>query len=295
MTRPGRPATPVTSSAVDQVPSSQATASPDPTRPAHRSDWYPDPTGRFEFRYHNGMIWTGDVSADGNRFLDPLPSATAAPETVEASSRQIPSAQVPYAPIPFAEPSGTGRSRAAFVLGLSSFLVGWVPFLCIVAIAAAVVGIVLGIGVLRRDARSRRDGGANADGHSYAVAGVVLAPIGLLVSGLGIWLSALAIREVNEFSNVGAHHTTDVSCKVDDGIATYTGTITNDSSEAHSYHVTIEFLRPDTSVRMHITSTTVDDVAPGDTATVSVDEVVAEDDLDCNVVDVTGPLPFGQS
>ena len=73
------------------------------------------------------------------------------------------------------------------------------------------------------------------------------------------------------------------------------GTITNESSKIRSYEVTVEFLRPGTSVRRYIASTSVDDVAPGATAPVIVNEVVSDEELDCNVVSVSGPLPFGQS
>lgn len=274
---------------MEQVPSSQATAPSTPpasTPPAstapYRADWYPDPTGRFEFRYHNGQIWTGDVSVDGNRFLDPLPLGTTWPQQRSAGVAHVPLV-------------GSGRARAAFVLGLCSLLVGWVPFLCVVAIGAAIVALVLGLGALRRDARARRDGRGDSRGHGQAVAGVILAPLGLAVSVLGVWLSVLAIREVQTFTNVGAHTTSDTSCVVRNGTATYTGSITNESRETHSYEITVEFRRPGTSVRLHIASTSVTDVEPGGTAIVTVSEVVPEEQLDCSVYDVTGPLPFGQS
>ena len=273
---------------MDQGPSSQVAAPVG--APPYRPDWYPDPTGRFEFRYHNGQAWTGDVSVDGNRFLDPL--------SPYGSGAGWPSAEglrPTFAPTDFAPDTGSGRARAAFVLGLCSFLIGWVPFLCIVAIIGAVVGLVLGIGVLRRDARARRDGAGNSRAHGYAVAGVALAPLGLAISVLGVWLSVVAIREVRTFANVGAHTITDIRCDVSDSVATYAGTITNDSPDTHSYQVTVEFLRPGTSARLHIASTTVDDVEPGESGQIVVSESVPEDELDCRVLDVTGPLPFGQS
>ncbi|MCU1397793.1 MAG: hypothetical protein JWN62_902 [Acidimicrobiales bacterium] len=267
---------------MDQVPT-----------PAYRADWYPDPTGRFEFRYFNGQAWTGDVSVDGNRFLDPL---------------VVPGAgQASFAHVPFAQPrgSGTGKARAAFVLGLCSFLVGWVPFLCFIAIGAAIVGLVLGIGVLRRERQDRSAaataaGGAGASmprpaGHGYAVGGIVMAPLGLAISVLGVWLSVLAIREVNDFTNVGAHHNEQSACAVVDGVATYSGTITNDSSTAREYNVTIEFDRKGTTSRVAIGSDAVGTVQPGGSAHVAVAESTVADDVDCRIFSVTGPLPFGQS
>lgn len=45
-----------------------------------RPDWYADPTGRHEYRYHNGERWTGDVSDAGRRGLDPLEPGSSSPQ-----------------------------------------------------------------------------------------------------------------------------------------------------------------------------------------------------------------------
>jgi DNA polymerase-3 subunit epsilon len=34
--------------------------------------WYPDPTGRFQFRYWDGATWTVHVSSNGQTYLDPF-------------------------------------------------------------------------------------------------------------------------------------------------------------------------------------------------------------------------------
>lgn len=36
------------------------------------ADWYPDPTGRHQYRYWNGVAWTGHVADDGLASTDPL-------------------------------------------------------------------------------------------------------------------------------------------------------------------------------------------------------------------------------
>lgn len=250
--------------------------------PSHRPDWYPDPTGRFEFRCHNGVSWTGDVSVDGNRFLDslraPVPGFASHDAPMGANTGN----------------PGTVKAKAAFILGICSFLVGWVPFLCLFAAAAAVLAIVFGIGVLHRQRREHRDP-TDRPGRGYAVAGLAIAPLGLLVSGVGVWLSVLTLHAVQNFTEVGQYRIENVSCNVDSSLATYRGSITNDSAKTRSYDVTVEFLRPGTSVRRYIGTTSVDDVAPGSTADVVVNEVVSDKELACNVVSVTGPLPFGQS
>jgi hypothetical protein len=258
-----------------------ASTAVEPPAPSHRPDWYPDPTGRFEYRYHNGASWTGDVSADGHRFLDPL----------RAPASFTP---VPFGVVPFQETTGTAKAKAAFILALCSFLVGWVPFLCLFAAAAAILAIIFGVGVLRRHRREHRVE-SDRPGRGYAIAGLSIAPVALLVSGVGVWLSVLTLREVQSFTEVGRYSTHDIACNVDSRLATYRGTITNESTQTHSYEITIEFLRPGTSVRRYIASTSVDDLAPGSTADVIVNEVVSDAELDCNLVSVTGPLPFGQS
>ena len=91
------------------------------------SGWYPDPAGRYELRFHNGEVWTADVSTGGQRFVDRLP--------IEAPRRQ-----------------GNGVAVAAMVCGIASVVTGWVPFVVVIGLAAAIVAIVLGIVGLRRSA-----------------------------------------------------------------------------------------------------------------------------------------------
>ncbi len=39
---------------------------------SHPADWYPDPMGRYEFRYWNGTDWTEHVSSQGQTAIDPV-------------------------------------------------------------------------------------------------------------------------------------------------------------------------------------------------------------------------------
>jgi hypothetical protein len=284
-----RDAAPVSSCAVDPDTPKHAASVAAEAGPAaeHEPSWHPDPTGRFEFRFHNGRAWTGDVSVDGNRFLDPLRRPDAGPDGPAG-----------FTNVPFQRSSGTGNARAAFVLGLCSFLVAWVPFLCFLGMAGAIIALVFGIGFLRRERTERARQGQKdprAPGHGYALAGVILAPLALLLSGVGIWLSMVAFDRVQAFTEVGNYATKDVSCNVDHSLATYTGTITNLSSSTRSYDITIEFLRSGTSVQLYLQNTAVGDVAPGATKTYVVNKVVNQPTLDCAIASVTGPLPFGQS
>ncbi len=51
--------------AVDPAPAAPASTS------AYTPDWYPDPHGRFDQRYHNGTVWTAYVARDGEQLTDP--------------------------------------------------------------------------------------------------------------------------------------------------------------------------------------------------------------------------------
>ncbi|CAN5280049.1 hypothetical protein BH23ACT9_BH23ACT9_03170 [soil metagenome] len=44
---------------------------------APAADWYPDPSGRFQFRYWDGEAWTGHVSTEGKTDWDPPGDAEA--------------------------------------------------------------------------------------------------------------------------------------------------------------------------------------------------------------------------
>ncbi len=41
--------------------------------PAAAAGWYPDPSGRFEHRWHDGQNWTSKVATQGQQHDDPLP------------------------------------------------------------------------------------------------------------------------------------------------------------------------------------------------------------------------------
>jgi uncharacterized protein YxjI len=47
----------------------------------HVADWYPDPGGKHELRYHDGSQWTDHVSNHGRQATDPLLSGGAVPTT----------------------------------------------------------------------------------------------------------------------------------------------------------------------------------------------------------------------
>jgi Protein of unknown function (DUF2510) len=41
----------------------------------HAPGWFPDPLGRFDYRYWDGAQWSEHVSRDGQTYVDPLKHA----------------------------------------------------------------------------------------------------------------------------------------------------------------------------------------------------------------------------
>jgi hypothetical protein len=56
------------------APPPSSPASPPPPAPASvQANWYPDPSGKHQYRYYDGSRWTDDVSDNGIALKDPLP------------------------------------------------------------------------------------------------------------------------------------------------------------------------------------------------------------------------------
>lgn len=50
----------------------------------HAANWYADPTGRHQLRYHNGTTWTEHISNNGQQSTDPVEATTPAVATTTA-------------------------------------------------------------------------------------------------------------------------------------------------------------------------------------------------------------------
>jgi hypothetical protein len=92
------------------------------TTPAMEAGWQPDPTGRHEYRYHDGSSWTDNVSDGGTASTDPMPAAEPAePE---------PAPPAP-GPAPFARPQATKKSKVPIIAAVAAVLVIIVAFLAL--------------------------------------------------------------------------------------------------------------------------------------------------------------------
>jgi len=243
--------------------------------------WLPDPTGRYEFRWHNGTAWTADVSVHGNRFVDPAGAGPAA-----AGAMAPPAPQPGWPPVAARSPvpgaPGAGMAIASFVLGISSLIIGLLPFVVLLAFAGAVIGLVLGIRVLRTkgDRPPPRAG--------LATAGVVLSSLAFVTCAIGVALTVQVIRAIKELREAGPHEVSLTRCQQDGRLADVRGTITNLDEVTNSYVVAVELSHGDGVLA--VLSVHVDDVTPGGTEPFSTSEFLDEEgSLECRIVEVRGP------
>lgn len=215
--------------------------------------WYPDPGGRHDLRYYNGVRWTGDVATDGRRYVAPL----------------TPTPDGPH-------PPGARGGMFALVAGVVALAIAWIPFVFVVGAILAVLAIVAGL-------RARREPSQRGP----AVAGIVTGGTALLLAAGGCWLSVVVIQEVRRFNGVGEYEAVVNQCEEVDGSTRAVGTITNLDDDRHSYVVTVQFT-PDRTAWIQ-----VDDVGPGEVREFTVEDDFVVGSLDCAVTDVTGPFPFG--
>jgi Protein of unknown function (DUF2510) len=248
--------------------------------------WYPDPTGRFEFRYHNGVGWTADVSTGGRRFVDQLGQfgqPTGWPITPGASG------QTP----------GKGMAVAAFVIGLVSLSIAWLPFLFVLAAVGAVLSVIFGVLGLRNAAR--HDG----YGRGYAIAGIVLAVAAALLCIAGFLFTRAVLREVGDFLDPGEYEVELTRCDTEERstdsqpnvvfvvprLVTVEGNITNLGEQATSYTITLDYLV--NGVRTESDTVTVSTVQAGETTAFEATAFVeTATPVACVVAEVFGPTPF---
>jgi hypothetical protein len=222
------------------------------------SGWYPDPTGRFEYRYHNDREWTADVASGGRRFVDPLP-ATPAP----------------------AEPGGNGLAVAGMVCGVVAVVIAWVPFVAVLGLITALVGLALSIPGL---ARSRRTGSRRA----FAIAGIITSACALVLGVLGVVLTVALVRAIDRFDDPGPYDARLTACTAEGREIVATGQVENLGNDTQTYSVLVR-LSPDAVERV-----VVEDVPAGATADFEARERAAVDDEpDCRILAVDGPPPFG--
>jgi hypothetical protein len=248
-----------------------------------RADWYPDPTGRYEYRYYNGVSWTADVSRDGERTVDP--AATSTSEAVRP----------PVTPGgPLLGPSGgaggmrNGKATAALVLGIVALGLSWVPFLFV---AGAVCGLLaIAYGVVARRATPR-------DPRGFDGVGIILGAAALVVCALGVFLTVRVVGEIDKFSNPPDYDVELTRCALDGTTLHVAGRLTNIDDRVGEF---IVFVRTRVAGDSRMAVIDLDRVAAGETEAFARDlrlgrDAIATSETEptCVVTNVTGPYPFG--
>jgi hypothetical protein len=222
--------------------------------------------GRFEYRYFNGVQWTSDVAINGQRYVDaPIGTLT----------QQLPAKSPPR-----------GLAITSMIMGIAAVAIGWVPFVFVIAAVAAIAAIIFGILGLRN---ARRHDGY---GRGFAVTGLILAPVGLMVCVGGFFFTQAVVREFRDFIEPGPHElVVDQPCTLDQGRATVNGTIRNLDDREHDYRIFVDF--DDNDGASESSTVAVRNVAAGETAPWSSSVGFDGDTVECTVSDVFGPVPFG--
>lgn len=247
---------------------------------SHHAGWYPDPTGRYEYRYHNGRTWTADVSTDGQRYVDSSTTASAASTAVRPShGGNERSGANPGS-------GGNGMAIAGLTCGILSISFGWIPVVFVLGAVLAVLGVVFGSVGLRRSA-------STGSGRGFALAGIVTGAVGVAVAIGGLIFTVAVFRALERYENPVAHRVEVVRCAAADGVVVVAGELRNDHRDRASFTVRVDVARAGSGVRLATTRAELTDVAPGDTVHWELTRGVAVDDVQCSEPVVDGPLPFG--
>jgi hypothetical protein len=170
------------------------------------------------------------------------------------------------------------------VLGIAGVTTGWMPYVFVAGAVCSVLAIIFGTIVLRQRGEPR----------SFAVAGVLTGVAGLLLVVLGVLTTRVVTSAVNDFVDEPPAVVELDRCVVNDGAATVEGSIENRGNRSSDYRIVVAVGQFPSRDRIVIE---VDDVEPGTPArfatTIAVDAGRSQSDAACDVVDITGPLPFG--
>lgn len=240
------------------------------------ADWYPDPFGRYEYRFHNGAAWTADVSANGIRYVDPLGAAPS------PAGRPLPG-HVP----PGRAPKRDGVATASLVLGIVGLTISWIPILFVAGAVCAALALIFGTIAIRR---------RKAENRSFALTGLLTGGAGVLMVGVGVWTTSRVVDEVAAFTDPPPADVDLTRCVVEDAQLVVEGSIENLGDRATDYRILIDV--SGIGLRTRRVVVTVDDVDPGHrirfaTPIVGTERLDDDDKPSCRVDDVTGPLPFG--
>ena len=122
---------------------------------------------------------------------------------------------------------------------------------------------------------------------------VALGVIAAVLAIDGITRSILVYDAYDRYLNPAPNETTVVECTLEGARATLQGELVNLGDEPADFNVLVAFVRPGTDNPERRERVSVDDVEAGATAEFEAQAQVGLDEIDCLVLEVNGPLPFG--
>ena len=126
-----------------------------------------------------------------------------------------------------------------------------------------------------------------------AAVGVITGGRGLLAAALGTVLTFVVLDVYDSYLNPPPHETVITSCEVVGSRAIASGRLENLGDDPADFSVLVGFVRPDTDNPHRTTRVSLDDVGAGASVAFDAERQIDLDAVDCVVIEVTGPLPFG--
>jgi hypothetical protein len=238
---------------------------PPATSYGHSPGWFPDPIGRHEHRYFNGVTWTADVADRGNRSIDPLGTTNVSPP---------------------ARTEGNRIATAAMTCGLVGGFLAWIPLVVAIGFVLGVLALVFGIKGLRR---SRLVG----TGRGFAITGIVSGAVALALSVVGIVWSVKVLTEVIDFIEPGPVTAEITSCEMTESAIVVRGELINLSDERRDYTVYGWVTSPFNEQHSDMISE-LSAVPPNQPVPFTLQRLRAGEAGSCEAeVDVQGPAPYG--
>jgi hypothetical protein len=235
--------------------------------------WYADPLRRFELRWFNGADWTADVANGDDRFVDPQGTTVGGRDGDVGGS-------------PVGDATGNPAANVAMALGIVAIAISWLPFVVALGVVAALLAIGFGTVGVRR-------AGPSGNGRGRAVVGLATGASAIVAASIGVALSIIVLDAYDAYLEPAPHEATVTDCTLAGSRAGARGTIENLGTDAADFSVLVGFVRAGTDNAHGTARATLDDVAPGEIRTFEVQRQVDLAAVDCIVIEVNGPLPFG--
>jgi hypothetical protein len=188
--------------------------------------WFPDPTGRHDHRWWDGVEWTAHVADAGTAGKDPLGSPPAPTTTARAGSRTGSRGAEGRrtTAVEGAWPRGP-RPTTALILSLAALLGALVPFF---GLFLAVIAAAVALAARRSHLLRARPGRSNWEGHGGTTATATASGVprdtrltgALVLAGAAVGLALLtsvnaALLLINEGDAITAAMRTYVACAED--------------------------------------------------------------------------------